>query len=167
MNFLSYAKEIELAGAELYSGLAQKAGVIEVSSIFQFLAREEKRHYEIFDAWQQNSVLPAVEETNLLRYAKESFQKLTEHFKMLGVSVINRDEAYEKALDFEKNSINLYSEALEKIKKNLDNEKQRNILKLIIEQERSHEKLIVSLMEFQRHPGEWLENAEWYHLDEY
>ena len=46
-------------------------------------------------------------------------------------------------------------------------EPQRTVLKNIIHQEKGHALLISSLMEFNRAPGEWLENAEWYHIDEF
>lgn len=167
MGMLDFAKEIEMKGFQHYSELAKTADTKEISSIFGYLAKEEKRHYKIFDSWQRNVNIPPLGKSNILRNSKLAFRKLAKHFNTLGVSAVNRDDAYGKALSFENKSIDLYTNALNKITDNVEFEEQGNMLKVIIDQEKKHARLITALMEFQRHPGEWLENAEWNHLDEY
>ncbi|MBD3346192.1 MAG: hypothetical protein GF401_14135 [Chitinivibrionales bacterium] len=167
MDILDYAKEIESQGIEHYSNLAKEVELKELESIFEFLVREEKRHYEIFDSWQKESAVPSVDNTGILTQAKGAFQKLSDHFKTASFVAIDRDEAYNKALEFENKSISLYTDALDKLGDGMNDGKYRDTLKSIIDQEKKHARLITSLKEFQRHPGEWLENAEWYHFDQY
>jgi len=73
----------------------------------------------------------------------------------------------EKALALEKQSIALYEEQLPLLGEGPDTASQRSVLNSILAQEKGHADLIVSLMELNRYPGEWLENAEFYHIDEY
>ena len=165
MNFLHLAQEIELQGFNHYNKLADATPVKEISGIFRFLAREEKRHLEIFEALDRNADIPAVEDTGISEYAAKAFEDLSGHFKTAGVPALSHNDAYEKALGFEDKSIRFYTDALNG--NDLSDESQRTVLESIIEQEKKHARLITSLMEFQRHPGEWLENAEWRHIDAY
>ena len=165
MIFLSFAKEIERKGFEHYTRLADATRVREIAGLFRYLAREEKRHLEIFESWEKKSALPPVENSGISKHAAKAFEILSEQFKTAGVPAINHDDAYEKALEFENKSIRFYTEALSG--NEVSDESQRAVLESIIDQEKTHARLITSLMEFQRHPGEWLENAEWHHSDEY
>ena len=165
MDFLNVAQQIERQGILHYSMLAEKTQVREISGIFQFLAREEKRHLEIFEALAQKTDPPSIEIIGLLADPKKAFESLTEHFKTSGVPVISYDEAYEKALGFENESISLYMDAL--ADPVFSEGPQGKLLQSIIDQEKKHARLISSLMEFLRHPGEWLENAEWHNAEEY
>ncbi|MBN1309755.1 MAG: ferritin family protein [Chitinispirillaceae bacterium] len=165
MIFLHFSKEIERKGLEYYNKLADATQIREIAGIFRYLAREEKRHYEIFESWEKEGVLPPVENSGISKHATTAFEVLSEHFKTAGVPAINHGDAYEKALEFENKSIRFYTEALNGIE--VSDESQRAILESIIDQEKTHARLITSLMEFQRHPGEWLENVEWRHAEKY
>jgi rubrerythrin len=164
MDFLDYAKEIETLGMEQYALLSYKTHTRELSSIFVFLADQEKRHYEIFDSWQRKGPPPEVPAETVLGKAKEAFRRMAGHFMTNNyLPPLNYEQAYEKALLFENKSIALYEEALPKV----EDREQRSVLERIIGQEKAHSRFITSLMEFLRHPGEWLENAEWNHLEEF
>ena len=167
MDFLDFAKEIETRGREQYSVLARTMQIRELSGIFEFMAEQEQRHYELFDYWQRNnsevsaSNLPA---ETVIGQAKSAFERIAGHFSERNfVPPIDYEQAYKQALEFENRSIALYEEALPKIM----DDRRKKPLKSIIEQEHAHARFITSLMDFLRHPGEWLENAEWDHLDEY
>jgi rubrerythrin len=71
--------------------------------------------------------------------------------------------AYEKALKFEEKSVALYESILTK----LDKKDQKGIVNKILDQEKSHVQFLHNMLEFLRHPGEWLENAEWFHQEAY
>jgi rubrerythrin len=164
MDFLDFAKEIETQGMEQYALLSYTIHARELSSIFVFLADQEKRHYELFDSWQRKGAAPEVSAETVLGKAKEAFKRMADHFMTNNyLPPLNYEQAYEKALLFENKSIALYEEAIPKV---ADND-QRSVLQRIIDQEKAHARFITSLMEFMRHPGEWLENAEWNHLDEF
>ncbi|MBD3391723.1 MAG: hypothetical protein GF418_06655 [Chitinivibrionales bacterium] len=163
MGFIDMAKQIEQEGIQHYHRLAEETPYREMAGIFEYLAREEQRHYDIFDAWQKKHKAPEIERTDIAQRAKKVFERLTKDIDSLGVAAIDQDDAYYKALTLEKNSVSVYTEMLAKTQ-SPEQEKQ---LHFIIGQEESHMRLVQSLMEFQRHPHEWLENAEWHHFDEY
>jgi rubrerythrin len=163
MGLFAFAKEIESEGAAFYAKLAEKTENEELRSIFNFLSAEETRHYQIFDAWEKNAEPPPQHAEDDLGKARAAFVRLTAHFRTTSVPALNRSEAYQKAAEIERKSISLYTQTLA----GLSLLKQREVLKKIIEQENTHLELITSLIEFQRHPGEWLENAEFTHRDEY
>jgi rubrerythrin len=163
MNLLDQAMSIETEGIQFYTELSHKTELREIAGIFGFFAREEQRHFEIFKAWKNNIKAPDIDDTNVLGKAGEIFRTLSAQFATAGVPAIDHDAAYKKALRLEEKSIAYYNE----ISGRLVDEEQRTMVKLIIHQEQTHVKLINQLMEFQRHPNEWLENAEWNHQEEY
>lgn len=166
-SFLTFAKQIEIQGKDHYSMLAKDIPVPEISGIFRFLADEEQRHYDIFDAWQKNALLPQIVNAQILVKSQKAFQKLWEQFREAGLPAMDYYKAYEKALAFENKSAALYERQLSEAEISLGTDQQQTVLKNIIHQERAHALFITCLMEFNRAPGEWLENAEWYHLDEF
>jgi rubrerythrin len=166
MEFIAFAKEIETQGIERYSLLAKTMQVKGLGGIFTYMADQEKRHYELFDSWQRNGVegTPELPVETVLGKAKDAFELLAGHFLPGNfVAPSNYEQAYKQVLEFENQSIALYERTLPKI----DDEKQLSVLKLIIDQEKAHARYITALMEFLRHPGEWLENAEWHHWEEF
>jgi rubrerythrin len=162
MNLLDFAIEIERKSIEQYQQLSRQTIVKELSSIFLFLAGEEKSHYEILKAWRDNTDSPVLEESQSIPDADNAFQKLSDHFNTYGVPATHYYNAYDKARIFEEKSIAFYESLIGQIP-----EGQKNLLMKIIGQEKKHAQFLVNLLEFLRHPGEWLENAEWYHLEEY
>lgn len=163
MDFLDFAKKIESDGIALYKKLAIECSSEDLAGIFRFLAAEEFRHYEIFDAWQKQIESPDADSTLILGDPEELFKKATVAFSTLGVPAINYSDAYRKALTFEQESLKKYESALDL----LDDENEKKQMMVIIEQEKIHVHLLTSLIDFSRHPGEWLENAEISHADEY
>ena len=158
MEFLAYAKEIELQSMKFYTELAHQITDKELSGIFIFLSDQEKQHYEIFNSWQKKLLTQELlTSTNILKQANSTFKKLSKHYNTIEIPVNNRDEVYLKALEVENKSINLLTLAIETSKEskiNIEIENQNSLLKQIIVQEKYHAELIVSLMEFQRHPYE-------------
>ena len=164
MDFLNFAKEIETRGMEQYAVLAHKTEAKELSAVFAFMAEQEKRHYELFDAWQKKGEAPTLSQETVVSRAKEALNQLADHFiDQKFLPPIDYEQAYDQALLFEKKSVALYEESLPSVA----DSGQQAMLKMIIDQEKAHASFISALMEFQHHPGEWLENAEWHHMDEY
>jgi rubrerythrin len=166
-SFLAFAKQIEIQGRDHYSMLARDIPIPEISGIFTFLADEEQRHFDIFDSWEKKAHLPSIINTQVLVKSHKAFQKLWEQFREAGLPAMDYFDAYEKALAFENKSVVLYESQLTAVEASGGRDQERTILKNIIHQEKAHAFLITCLMEFNRAPGEWLENAEWYHLDEF
>ncbi len=162
MNMFDFAMGIETEGLTLYQTMARNTPIRELAGIFDFFAREEMRHYEIFKAWEKNITAPPVEETGLVQKTAEVFKGLSRGFETAGIPAIDHEDAYKKALSLEEKSIAYYNELMAQIA----GEEQKLVIELIVRQERAHKRLINQMMEFQRHPHEWLENAEWNHHEE-
>jgi len=167
MDILEKACEIETKGEQLYREMAAHTLVREIKSIFGFLAGEEKRHYEVLLSIRQHTTLPSIGKSSILSESKAAFKNLSEQFTAPGTIAIDREFALNTALEFENKSVSLYEKALAELIINPDNEPSRQVLNQIIEQEKNHVRLVEAFMDFQRHPYEWLENAEWNHLDKY
>jgi rubrerythrin len=72
---------------------------------------------------------------------------------------------YRKACEIEEVSQKFYQE-----KANLvEDGPERQILLRLAKEEKNHLRIMENIVEFvsRREPGNWLENAEWHHLDEY
>lgn len=167
MEFLRIAKEIEKKGELFYRELANEYEVQEMAGIFRFLAEEESRHYAIFDAMETKTAVPELTDTNLTQDTQKIFDTFFSQFRSKTEPIIDRSAIMDKALALETKSVQFYEKEYEKSKSMELDESERAILKKIIKQEKSHIDFISSLKDFYRHPGEWLENAEWYHLDTY
>jgi rubrerythrin len=163
MDLYEFAMAIEKEGADYYRKLAGEAIDQEVGSIFHFLAREEESHYEILNAWYRETDVPPLTDMNILKESHAVFKRLSNHFETYGVPATHYYNAYEKALKFEEKSVALYESILTK----LDKKDQKGIVNKILDQEKSHVQFLQNMLEFLRHPGEWLENAEWFHQEAY
>jgi rubrerythrin len=167
MDILEYACEIEMRGEQLYHDMAAQSSLPEISSIFAFLAEEERHHYDLLQAMSRPTTLPPIGKSFILSDSKAVFEKLTEQFTAQGAIKIDREYPLSTALEFENKSVSLYEKAIIEMMISPANENSCLVLAQIVEQEKNHVRLIDSIREFQRHPYEWLENAEWNHLDEY
>jgi rubrerythrin len=163
MDFFDCAKEIETQGIIYYSDMAQKTPITELAGIFNYLVQQEKQHYKIFDSMQNQIKPPPFDGFDIVEKSRDVFRALSQKYSSLGSLAYHYNIIYEQAQTIETKSISLYQDALE----HTSNDEQKSILAFIIDQEKKHLELINSLMELQRHPGEWLENAEVNHLDEY
>lgn len=74
-------------------------------------------------------------------------------------------EAYRKAMVIEEESRKFYSDKASEA----GEEETRHILLRLAGEEEKHFRIMKNIAEFvaRPEPGNWLENAEWHHLDEY
>ncbi len=76
---------------------------------------------------------------------------------------ISQIEVYKKAQDIEKKSIDFYLQKADEVKEHC----QKGTFRKLAEEEKKHYFLLQNIIEFVSRPESWLENAEWYHLEEY
>jgi len=72
-------------------------------------------------------------------------------------------ELYKKAQGIEKKSEDFYTEKA----KEVSDDSQKQTLLAIARQEKTHYLLLEKIIDFVSRPQMWLENPEWYHLEEY
>lgn len=159
---LEFAKKMELEGKIYYEKLAEESPLLMMKGVFTFLAVEEQRHIELFDAMLKNqNVSAGTDDGTLVKKVKSVFEELSVSFTLPDV-IYDYQAAYGKALDFERESVRYYTDAVASA-----DPSQREALNYIIKEEKLHVRLIESLLEFVVSPKRWLENAEWHHLDAY
>jgi len=160
MNIFEYALQMEKDGENFYRELTTKMSNKGLRNIFTMLANEEVKHYNIIQGMKQGRFSFA--ETKILDNAKNVFQDMKEkgeEFTSQGDEI----ELYRKAQDIEKRSQNFYEDNASKAQEN----EQKEIFKKLASEEARHYFLLDNIIEFVSRPRLWLENAEWYHLEEY
>ncbi|OHB45975.1 MAG: hypothetical protein A2094_00360 [Planctomycetes bacterium GWE2_41_14] len=101
-------------------------------------------------------------DTPILSNAKNIFTKMKEEKDTIGVNV-SYIGLYKKAQETEKKSQIFYLEKADEV--NIPS--QREIFLKIAEEENKHYFILENIINFVSRPQTWLENAEWYHLEEY
>ncbi len=161
MDIYDYAMQMEKESESYYRQLAQKTDNNGLETIFNMLGDEEAKHYAVVAA-MKNSTPEEISATDILSDAKEVFRQMT-----VDVGKFNFDqeqpEFYRKAQEIEKKSRNFYLQKAGEIK----NELQKKMFLNLAEEEKKHYFLLQNIIDFVATPQTWLENAEWYHLDEY
>lgn len=162
MDFFDLAKNMEKESRKMYEDFSAATPLKELKSVFSFLAMEEQRHWELFTDMQKKSAVAVPVDENILHRAKQVLSGWKAGFSAPS-TIADFEAMYRKAQKAESDAVAFYS----KEKENLKAFEHKRILDQIIEQEKRHEKLMDELSEFVRRPKEWVENAEFNHLDEY
>lgn len=163
MNVLEHAMQMEKDGENYYKELANKTVSSGLKSIFLHLAENEIEHYNTFKEMKENNDYN-FKETKILEQVKNIFIQMKENNEDVSTVNISQKDAYQKALDIEKQSIDFF-EDLEK--KELESDVQKEIISKIKEEEERHYFLLENIIQFISNPDTWLENAEWNNLSDF
>jgi rubrerythrin len=160
MNIFEYAMQMEKDGEEYYRTLARQTDNKGLQTILTMLADEEVKHHDTIERMQTTE--PHMAETTILTDARNIFVQIKESGESFDFD-IKQTDLYRKAQDIEKESQDFYTEkageVIEKYQKEL-------FLKLA-DEERKHYVLLDNIIEFVSKPEYWLENAEFFHSEEY
>lgn len=160
MGIFEYAMQMEKDGENFYRGLAEKVSNKGVKTILTMLADEEVKHYEILSkAQSEEEKLP---ETTILDDAKNVFMQMKEEAEEFDVGV-GQAELYREAQEIEKKSRDFYLEKSEQVEQG----RHKELFLKVADEEKKHCFLLDNIIEFVSRPGHWLEDAEFYHLEEY
>ncbi len=169
MDIYTFAMQMEKDGETYYRALAEKSKNIGLKKIFTMLADEEVKHYEIIKRLREKVALPPAIDSDVLADVKNIFEEMRAGKLKFepGYAVDTTDEtiAYRKARDVEEKSRKFY---LEKAEETTDPQAVL-LLKMLAREEDKHYRIMDNLVEFvsKPEPGNWLENAEWHHLENY
>ncbi len=161
MNIYDYAMQMEKDGENYYRDLAQKINNAGLKKILGILADAEVKHYDILQKMKKNEKVQ-MPDVAILSNVKNVFAKMKEENDTSGVNN-SHIELYKKAQEIEKKSQRFYLEKADEVK----NESQREIFLKIADEEEKHYFILENILNFVSRPQNWLENAEWYHLEEY
>lgn len=159
MDIYEFAMQMEKDGENYYRELAAQANAPGMRTILTMLADDEVKHYNVIQ--QMKAQAPQMIETEILNKAKNVFAQMRERGEFdLGNSQI---ELYQKAQEIERKSRDFYRQKAEEV----PTQAAKALLLQIAEEERKHYFLLENIIVLVSRPQTWLENAEWYHLDEY
>jgi rubrerythrin len=160
MDIFDYALKMEKDGESFYREISSKTNNKGLQTILTMLADEEVKHYRAIEKMRQDKYQMA--ETTVLDDARNIFVDMKdaeEEFE----SEQEQAELYEKAQEIEKKSQQFYQEKGGQT----DKDDQKKLFERLAKEEEKHYFLLESIIEFVSRPKQWLENAEWYHLEEY
>lgn len=160
MDIYEYAMKMEKDGETYYRELAGKTVNKGLKNIFVMLADAEVVHYGIFRKLRDKEKV-ATGQTETLSGIKNIFEKMREE-KDTEVNAAEV-ESYKKAQEIEKASKDFYLKQAEEVK----DMAQKEIFLKIADEEKKHYFILERIIDFVSRPLTWLENPEWYHLEEY
>ncbi|MBE7446725.1 MAG: ferritin family protein [Planctomycetia bacterium] len=161
MNVYDYAMRMEKDGENYYRDSAQKINNAGLKKILGMLADAEVRHYDILQKMKKNEKIQPPH-TDILSNVKNIFVEMQEAKDTVSVNISQKD-LYKKAQEIEKKSQEFYSEKATEV----NDQSQKELFLKMAEEEKKHYWILENILNFISRPQNWLENAEWYHLDEY
>jgi len=161
MNIFDFAIRKENQSREIYLELAGKAPSEGLKNIFTMLADEEQKHLDIVKRLKTETP-KRVTGTDVIGDAKKVFEGMKTAKEQFDFDT-SELETYKKARQIELESKKYYLEKAE----DSDDDGIRNILTKLAKEEDKHCRLIDAIVEMVSRPQQWLENAEWYHIEDY
>ncbi|OSS41411.1 Rubrerythrin [Desulfurella amilsii] len=159
MNAIDYALAFEEDGKKYYNEQSLRSKRDEIRSLFLMLASDEDRHYKIIEKFKEGvyEYLP----TQTFKNMPTLFNNLkNQNIDLSGSEDLLK--VYDEAIKIEIKSRDFYKQsALES-----NNSKEREILEIISNEEDKHRIILENLMEFTRKGKEWVESAEFSHIDQ-
>ena len=161
MDVYDYAMQMERDGENLYREAARSSAGKGLAAILTMLADAEVNHYNLFKSMKEHSAFRLPDNT-LLKDVKNVFAKMKEEggLEATGPSQI---ELYRKAQGIEKMSEDFYRETGSKV----DDRAEHEAFLRVADEENKHFRIIQQIIDFVSRPEQWLEDAEWYHLEDY
>ncbi len=159
MDIYAYAMEMEQDGERYYREAASQAKSEGIRNILTMLADAEVRHYETFRRMKDSEAV-VVPHLGYLSGIKTIFAELSE--KKEPMSNGSQVDLYRKAQELEEKTRDFYREQSGAVPAD-----QKDVLNRIANEEQKHYDILENLIIMVLRPETWLENAEWYRLEEY
>ncbi|MTI58879.1 MAG: rubrerythrin [Firmicutes bacterium] len=161
MNVYEFALEFEQEHSSYYLDCAEKTNNSKLKKVFNDLAEEEQKHAKVVkDLAEKNKV--SYVKLDILPRVKQVLEEIASG---LPTSVIPTEQVdiYKQARKMEEKSREFYQSKAEET----DLEFVKKVFKELAEEERKHENIMVNIVEMVNRPNTWLEDAEWYHHEQY
>jgi rubrerythrin len=161
VNVFDFAMDMELKGKAAYENLAASSEVPGLRTIFQGLANDEQKHYEILQSLKEGKSW-SMTDSSILDKAKNVFDDLLPQKERLLGQLHEDLDAYRLGLKIEADSVKLYEEMATKEQ---DPETVKLYLKLANE-EKKHFNIVENICDFVMRPKYFLEWREFSNLHE-
>ncbi len=163
MDFFQIAIDTEQMVEDHYRDLADHCTTNKgIKNILTMLADDHRKHKVAFEKMKKEEKVPHLTNTLAIKKAIEVFNEIKEK-KNSFTCDMDEVKLYTKARELVKHKIRLYTDA----KYGLKDVSQKKIIKSIIAEEKKQAEVLENIIEMVNRPNTWLENAEFYHLDEY
>ena len=159
MNIFEFAMQMEKDGEHYYRQLASAADNSGLKTILTMMADEEVKHYSYLDKMQAEQ--PQVEEVTILADCKNIFALMKDSSETVS-SQVDQVALYKKAQEVEKENETFYREKANEVEQDY----QKELFLLLAKEEKKHYFLLENIIDFVSRSQEWLENAEFCHLDD-
>jgi len=159
MDIFDFAMKMEKDGEDFYRELAVKTPNKGLKNIFTMLANAEVVHYQIFHRMKEREKV-TVAPAQILSGVKNVFEEMKE--KRDDRVDVNQIEWYRKAQEIEKSSKDFYLKQAGAVQ---DREQKEIFLKIAGEEEK-HFRILEQIIDFVSRPQSWLENAEWFRMED-
>lgn len=165
MNIYQFAMQMEKDGENYYRLLAKESTVLGLSRIFLMLADEEVKHYNVIERLSRKEKNPQLVAARILENVKNIFVTMQAAKEDLRIDTTKAASEYRKACALEEMSQKFYLEKAGLVEDGYE----RQIFLRLAKEEENHLRIMENIVEFvsRPEPGNWLENAEWHHLNEY
>ncbi len=159
MDIYTYAMQMEKDGENYYREIAAQTKNVGIKNILIMLADAEVQHYRTFQHMRNHEAL-RVPDLAYLSSIKNVFAELRERKR----SITNGTQTalYQKAQKLEEKTRDFYREKAGEV-----DQAQKEIFLKIADEEQKHYDILENLIIMLSRPDNWLENPEWYHLEEY
>lgn len=160
MTIFEFAMKMELDGEKYYRELAEKNSSPRIRRIFRILAEDEVKHYRTLKEIEKSGKF-TMEPSRALSEARNIFQDLREKADPQPTDQ-SQIELYRKALEIEMKSEIFYREKAEEAAE----PELRDLLLRLAEEEKKHGLIIGRIIDFVSRPDSWIEEGDFYHLDD-
>jgi len=161
MDIFQFAMEKERYSEQFYRDLAGRTNYTGLRNILNMLADEEAKHYHVVEQMKAEAPLQ-VPQTPILRHAREVFKKMRGSSKKFDFNITEVD-LYRKACDIEEESRKFYLDRAQEV----ENAHQKELFTKLAEEEYKHWLIMDNIRSFVARPETFLENAEFFHYDDY
>ena len=161
MNIFDYAIKMEQDGEQFYRNMAEKSQKMGFKTILNMLAEDEVKHAEVFKN-MKNEVMPDMQNSEVIATSRNIFDQMRNE-KIDINSEKDQVELYKKAQGIEAENEAFYREKVNEV--SID--AQKKLFLKIADEEKKHAQLLGYIIEMVTRPDRWVEDAEFYHLDEY
>lgn len=160
MDIFNFAIKMEKDGEAFYRELAARTHDDGLKTILNMLAEDEVKHAKAIESIRSRTTDMA--DTEILDKARNIFERMKEFGETFDVEN-DQETLYRKAMEIEQNSIDFYLDRADQ----LSDPKQKALFEQLAVEEKKHFRLLSGLADFVNRPKTWLEDAEFYHLEEY
>ena len=161
MDIFKFAMEKEKFSEEYYRDLARRTNHAGLRNILTMLADEEAKHYRTVEQMKTGTA-ETLADTPILAHAREMFEQMKRSAETFDFHISEAD-LYRKAVEIETRSKDFYLEKAEEAK----DPAQRKIFRRLADEENKHQLLMENFVSFVSRPETYLEDAEFYHFDDY